>query len=167
MQNMADEGKLFFLNCKYYFVFQTSLIAIFEIVNHPNAKINFLSVLTWYHNMILKVKDSDGIYDPVLYLSYSKMKETVSKFPFAISYRPNIRILARNHGILERVLKFSWIYIVIRLLNCYTETTCFELFIWSSEIQHSDWSSKWFNNLRLWITNINANFIQMKKLFAF
>ena len=114
-----------------------------------------------------QVKDSDGIYDPVLYLSYSKMKETVSQFPFAISYRPNIRILARNHGILKRVLKFSWIYIMIRLLNCYTETTCFELFIWSSEIQHSDWSSKWFNNLRLWITNINANFIQMKKLFAF
>ena len=61
-------------------------------------------MISQYH---IQVKYSDGIYDSVLYLSYnSKMKETVSKFPLALIYKLNIRILARNHGILERVLNY-------------------------------------------------------------
>ena len=67
-------------NYKYYFVFQTSLIAIFEIVNLPNVKINFLL------NLI-------SLYD-----NKSKMKETVSKFRFALSYKLNIGILVRNQS---------------------------------------------------------------------
>ena len=116
------------INC-FFFKLQV-LLCLSNILNRnfrnckPSKCKNKLSFSV---NMIsqydTQVKDSDGIYDPVLYLSYSKMKETVSQFPFAISYRPNIRILARNHGILKRVLKFSWIYIMIRLLNCYTELT--------------------------------------------
>ena len=56
------------------------------------------------HNVISQddphIKYFDGTYDPVLHLSYnSKMKETFSKFPLALSYRLKIRILARNHGI--------------------------------------------------------------------
>ena len=44
----------------------------------------------------IQVKYSDGIYDPVWYLSYnSRMKKTVSKFRFALSYKLNVRILVK------------------------------------------------------------------------
>ena len=34
------------ITTEYYFVFETPLTAIFEIVNHQNAKRNFIQVLT-------------------------------------------------------------------------------------------------------------------------
>ena len=42
----------------------------------------------------------------------SKMKETVSKFPFTLSYNVNIRILARNHGI-QVLQEFQTIFVFL------------------------------------------------------